>query len=42
MVVDASGSFHARVRVVPGSYRARVPATKGFVEGVSPTLTVTE
>jgi stage II sporulation protein D len=41
-VVDATGSFHARVRVVPGSYRARVAATKGLAEGVSPSVTVTE
>jgi hypothetical protein len=40
--LDATGSFHARVRVVPGSYRARVAATKGLAEGVSPILTVTE
>ena len=40
--VDATGAFQARVRVVPGSYRARVPATNGLAEGVSPTITVTE
>ena len=40
--IDATGSFHARVRVVPGSYRAWVPATNGLAEGFSSTLTVTE
>ncbi len=40
--IDATGAFHARVRVVPGSYRAWVPATDGLTEGVSSTLTVTE
>lgn len=40
--IDATGAFHARVRVVPGSYRAWVPATNGLTEGVSSTLTVTE
>jgi len=40
--IDSNGAFHARVRLVPGSYRAWVPATNGLAEGVSSTLTVTE
>ena len=40
--VDATGSFRARLRLVPGSYRARVAATNGLAEGVSPTVTVAE
>lgn len=40
--VDASGSFRARLRLVPGSYRARVAATNGLAEGVSPIVTVAE
>jgi SpoIID/LytB domain protein len=38
--VDSTGSFSAKVRLVPGSYRARVAATNGLTEGLSPTLTV--
>ena len=40
--VDGAGSFRARVKLVPGSYRARVAATNGLAEGISPPLTVTE
>jgi stage II sporulation protein D len=40
--VDGTGAFRARVRVVPGSYRARVAAVGGLEEGLSPVLTVTE
>jgi hypothetical protein len=38
--VDATGGFRARVQVVPASYRARVAATEGLVEGMSPVMTV--
>jgi SpoIID/LytB domain protein len=39
--VDASGGFAAVVDVVPGSYRARVPAPgRGLVAGTSSTLVV--
>jgi stage II sporulation protein D len=38
--VDATGGFRARVQVVPASYRARVAATEGLVEGTSPVMTV--
>jgi inosine/xanthosine triphosphate pyrophosphatase family protein len=40
-VVDDTGSFRAQLQVVPGSYRARVAATEGLVEGLSPVLKVT-
>jgi hypothetical protein len=39
-VVDGSGSFRAQLQLVPGSYRARVAATNGLAEGLSPQLTV--
>jgi stage II sporulation protein D len=40
--VDARGDFVARLDVIPGSYRARVPAPgRGLVAGTSPTLAVT-
>jgi stage II sporulation protein D len=39
--VDDTGSFRAQLQVVPGSYRARVAATEGLVEGLSPVLKVT-
>jgi len=39
-VVGASGSFQARMRLVTGSYRARVAPASGLSEGLSPTLTV--
>jgi stage II sporulation protein D len=38
--VDASGGFRAKLQVVPASYRARVAATEGLAEGLSPVLTV--
>jgi stage II sporulation protein D len=38
--VGATGGFRARVQLVPASYRARVAATEGLVEGLSPVLTV--
>jgi stage II sporulation protein D len=38
--VDSTGAFRARVRLVPASYRARVEAKEGLVDGVSPILTV--
>jgi SpoIID/LytB domain protein len=40
-VVDGNGSFRVRLQVSAGTYRARVAATEGLVEGVSPALTVT-
>jgi hypothetical protein len=38
--VDKAGSFRAALTVSPGSYRARVAATEGFVEGVTDVLAV--
>jgi stage II sporulation protein D len=38
--IDATGAFRARAQVVPASYRARVAATEGLAEGLSPVLTV--
>jgi stage II sporulation protein D len=38
--VDRAGGFRAQLAVRPGSYRARVAATQGLVEGVAPTLVV--
>jgi hypothetical protein len=38
--VDATGAFQTQVPLVPGSYRARVAATEGLAEGLSPVLTV--
>jgi stage II sporulation protein D len=38
--VDGSGVFRAEVRLVPASYRARVAASEGLAEGLSPVLTV--
>jgi stage II sporulation protein D len=40
-VIDGSGGFRATVPLQPGSYRARVPATGGFAEGVTAVLQVT-
>lgn len=40
--VDASGAFRAGLAVVPGSYRARVPKTGSWAEGVTPVLVVTK
>ncbi|HET9462107.1 MAG TPA: SpoIID/LytB domain-containing protein [Gaiellaceae bacterium] len=39
--VDDSGAFRAALTLVPGSYRARIPATDGLAAGVSPSLEVT-
>jgi stage II sporulation protein D len=39
--IDGRGAFRVELDVVGGAYRARVPATTGFVEGVSPTISVT-
>jgi hypothetical protein len=38
--VTADGAFEASVNLIPGSYRARVVAGKGFAAGLSPVLTV--
>jgi hypothetical protein len=38
--VDKAGSFLAALAISPGSYRARVAATEGFVESVTPVLAV--
>jgi hypothetical protein len=38
--IDASGNFEATVNLSPGQYRARLAPGRGFVPGVSPTLTV--
>ena len=38
--VDQSGAFRAKVRLLPGEYRARVPATGGYAEGVTAVLGV--
>jgi hypothetical protein len=38
--VDAKGAFVARLAVKPGSYRARLPAGRGFAAGMSPVLQV--
>ncbi|HZB23525.1 MAG TPA: SpoIID/LytB domain-containing protein [Gaiellaceae bacterium] len=40
--VDASGAFAASLSLTPGSYRARVAASRGFVAGVSPVLKVVQ
>jgi len=39
--VGADGAFRAGLNVVPGSYRARVPKTGTWAEGVTPVLVVT-
>ena len=39
-VADATGAFRVELGVAAGTYRARVPATAGFSDGVSPTLVV--
>lgn len=39
-IADESGAFRLEVDLVPGAYRARVPATDGFADGYSPLLTV--
>ncbi len=38
--IDQSGDFQAHVKLTPGQYRARLAPGRGFVPGVSPTLTV--
>jgi SpoIID/LytB domain protein len=38
--IDQSGDFQAHVTLTPGQYRARLAPGRGFVPGVSPTLTV--
>ena len=38
--VDKSGAYRADFVVTPGSYRARVAAAAGFVEGVAPVFVV--
>ena len=38
--LDKSGAYRANFVVTPGSYRARVAAAAGFVEGVAPVLVV--
>jgi hypothetical protein len=38
--IDQNGDFQAHVKLTPGQYRARLAPGRGFVPGVSPTLTV--
>ena len=38
--IDASGDFSAHVNLTPGQYRARLAPGRGFVPGVTPTVTV--
>jgi SpoIID/LytB domain protein len=38
--IDQNGDFQAHVSLTPGQYRARLAPGRGFVPGVSPTLTV--
>jgi len=38
--IDQNGDFEAHVNLTPGQYRARLAPGRGFVPGVSPTLTV--
>ncbi len=38
--VDQTGAFRAKLRLVPGEYRARIPATGGYAEGVTSVLSV--
>ena len=38
--IDQNGDFRAHVNLTPGQYRARLAPGRGFVPGVSPTLTV--
>src|SRR5207344_2938186 len=35
---DDTGTFRIELVLVPGTYRARVSPSGGFVEGISPTL----
>jgi stage II sporulation protein D len=39
-VVDRAGAFRAQFSISPGAYRARVPATAGYAEGVAPVLAI--
>jgi stage II sporulation protein D len=39
-VTEQAGTFRLETEVIPGVYRARVSATTGLVEGLSPLLTV--
>ena len=39
--VDETGAFRAELTIVPGSYRARIPAAGGLAAGTSPVLEVT-
>ncbi|HSI98454.1 MAG TPA: SpoIID/LytB domain-containing protein [Gaiellaceae bacterium] len=39
-IVAENGAFRVELDAVAGSYRARIPATNGFVEGVGPVQTV--
>jgi stage II sporulation protein D len=38
--VNQAGGFSAKLRLLPGEYRARVPATGGYAEGVTAVLDV--
>ncbi|TML87119.1 MAG: SpoIID/LytB domain-containing protein [Actinobacteria bacterium] len=38
--VDANGDFDATLQLATGTYRARIAATKGFVAGTTPPLSV--
>jgi stage II sporulation protein D len=38
--LDSGGSFDVSLALAPGTYRARVPATRGYATGTSPTLSV--
>ena len=40
--LDGSGAFTASLTLTPGSYRARVAASRGFVAGFSPVLKVVQ
>jgi stage II sporulation protein D len=39
-IVEDTGTFRAKLTIVPGSYRARVAATNGYATGVAAVLTV--
>jgi hypothetical protein len=41
-VVDKAGAFRVQLELVRGSYRARVPATGNFAEGVGAAISVTQ
>ena len=41
VTLDAGGAFRAELTLLPGLYRARVPATNGLAEATSPVLQVT-